>query len=423
MTVSLSYFMDLTPLPEKQQYFKAVTEQVRYLDSVILTLNKGTEKIKEDLESPSFGIHTNHLSEELINIKEEVITGCIDSVKKEFPSVYFNNNLLTKSGMLMKPFDARSFINYMKKQYSDVDFLTLSQWQYAIIDEMASPRINNGDYLDWKLRTAEHIKDIDSAGIELYFRGRHFTDDELLNIIVKFSKFVFGDYTTIPEIEGFPMLLKEMEAGKAYKTEELKSLKFYNGDKHKLKLGFKNASERNLFKEMLFTPAWELLNREEPEAPELKDACDICLYKEVSCMDCNDYDHWVGSCSYCQKNHVYPHYRTGECDNCKTGRRDEFVPISAVQKLPGLMQEDGYYRHVWKARKFRKNPILKVHCWGWGVKGAYYKHYTKISYPIRTCISCHNCITEKQEEDINQICKAERSLLHQDIIYIFNYKN
>lgn len=140
-------------------------------------------------------------------------------------------------------------------------------------------------------------------------------------------------------------------------------------------------------------------------------------------MDCNDYSHWVGSCSFCQKNTLYPRYRTDECDNCKTGRRDNFVPILAVQKVSGLYQEDGYGVHHWKARKFRKNNILKVHCWGWGTKGAMYRNYTKISYPIRTCAGCRNCITEKQEEDINNICKSEKSVLHKDIIYIFNYKN
>lgn len=422
MNVSLLDFVEF-PLPEKQKYYQAITKQIRYMDSIIETLKAGNDGIKEDLDNPNFGMNTNGVSKELIDAKQVIIDACISKIKKELPSIYLNENLLTKAGMLMKPFDARSFMNFMRKQYADVDFITLTQWQYAIIDEMVPARINNGDYLDWKLRTIEHIKDIDSAGIELYFRGNHFTNEELLNIVVKFSKFVFGNYSSIPEIEGFPMLMKEMDTGKAYTTSEFKSIRFYNGDKHRLKLGFKNANERALFKEMLFTHVYKLLNREEPEAPELKDACDICLFKEISCMDCIDYSLWAGSCNFCRDNKNYPRYLRMECDNCKTGRRTEFIPILAVQKLPGLMKEDGYCHHVWKARKFRKNPILKVHCWGWGVKGAYYKHYTKITYPTRTCINCHNCRTETQEDDINNVCKSEKSVLNKDIIYIYNYKN
>lgn len=224
MTVSASLldFVDIPTLPKKRNDYKAVTKQVRYLDSILATLGKGTENIKEDLENPSFGISTSHLKEEITNVKEEVIEGCISKIKKELPSIFINNNLLTKAGMLMKDFDARTFINYMKKQYSDVDYITLSQWQYAIIEEMVPARLDGGEYLDWKQRTAEHIKDIDSAGIELYLRGRHFSNNELLDIIVKFSKFVAGDYTKISEIEGFPLELSEMETGKVYTASDLK---------------------------------------------------------------------------------------------------------------------------------------------------------------------------------------------------------
>jgi hypothetical protein len=427
MSVTLLDYIDSSlPVIEKENNYKAVTKSVNIIDSIIPDLNKAAQNIKEDLDLEGCSFDTRKLEEEIRNVKGQLIDKCINRARKEFPSLYFNERILVKFGHYLKPFDGKTFIKYIQKRYEDVDYITLEQWRYAIIEETVSGK-NIGDHWQrWDERTNENIEDINSSGIELHFWPSHFTQEEILDYIVKFANFALGNSNTqIPEIKGLDIPFKDMEAGKAYQIRVLKSVRHYQKDRHKLKISFKSPEDRDKFKTLLFTPTWEILGRGQPEQPSFKDACDICLYKDVSCLQCNNYDHWVGSCEFCQKNILYPTRwdRNNDCENCKLGITRNFTPIKESENITGLVKEEGYYHHVWSARPYKDEKYLKIHCLGFGI-GTLYKYYKSAKYSAPICSWCRAGITEYEKDSVKMVCTSQRALKHKhnNFYYIYNCK-
>lgn len=389
----------------KDPCLNSITSSINHLDSVLPDLEDTEIDIQRHMGLDNFNLYTSDLEKALRSHKKSLVDALIGYVRKEFPEVIFNKNMLTRFAFHMKPFDAETFLSFIRKTYADQDLFILKQWQYAILTEMTNGSYVNDHWRTWKEKTPEDIPDINSAGIDLHCRGREFYPGTLANYVVKFCQFVFGERKPLSEYKGLEDIkseynLESLENGKSYSTKELKSIRYYNGN-NSLKIGFKSPSDRQKFKSLLLTPAWVTLGRSEPLKEPCTDACDICLYKDVLCMYCKDYSAWAGSCQFCTHRKEYNGYRSHECEECSQGARDNFIPVEEVRNVSGLVKEDGYGKHTWKAKNFVEPRYLKVHCF----EPLYrYRNYNNHQYRPPLCLYCKNSITEKVGEKIKQVC-------------------
>jgi hypothetical protein len=395
---------------KKKEHFQSVTKGAGMLDGFIPGLNEIAESIQKEI-GVAFRFDTAKLAIALRETKQDLVEKCIMKLGVECPTVYINENMLTRIGFYMRPFNGKVYMDHIRSVYAEKDLITLEQIRYAILDEMVVSW-SNGHYHEWDKKTPDMIEDINTAGIELYFRGNRFTDDELLDAVIKFCRFVLGEHEIIDgkrtpavtELEGMPITLKEFKPGRAYYgINEIYSVMYFNGKTHSMKINFNNPEDRQKFKDLLFSPTWKLMNYGEPEQKPFRDVCDICLFKDVSslyCDQCVRYSHWVGSCLFCSKNNKYPRYRGGECDVCKTGVENKFTPILSVSELPGLVEETGYYYHIWTAEPFQVRPYVQTMCLEIRYKFRNYRG----KYRAHPCMDCRASITSHQEGEIRQRC-------------------
>lgn len=393
----------------KDPCIKSITSSINHLDSVLPDLRDTELDIQRHMGLEHFNLYTGDLGKSLRGHKQSLIDAVINYTKKEFPSVVFNKTMLRRFAFYMQPFDGETFISYIRKTYKDTDILTLELWQYVILSEMVGGGWIGDHYIHWYEKSGEHIKDINSAGIELSCYSRDFYTSALLNYVVKFCQFVFSEKKLpLHEYSGWEEVkdqykLDNIEQGKAYTTKELKSIRYYP-NKNILKIGFKSPEDRQKFKDLLFTPAWAILEREEPEKVGLNDVCDICLYKNVLCLECRNYSAWTGSCKFCTHRKEYDIYGKQECEACFTGAANKFEPMLDAEKVNGLVKVDGYSLHTWKARVPMEDNLQLIHCFDHRIR---YRSYTRSEFPAWTCGHCRYGVREKEGDAVRHVCISE----------------